>query len=109
MRVQSNSQKQVPAQDKTILGLAKIDFLIAAGLVAVIISSALSVSFVSQKNRHLFTQLELLRKDSAELHSRWTRLLLERSTLGSNVRIENVARNKLQLKPARPQDTVIIE
>ena len=67
------------------------------------------ISFISQKNRHLFTQLELLRKDSAELHSRWTRLLLERSTLGSNVRIENVARNKLQLKPARPQDTVIIE
>lgn len=109
MRIQSNSQKQLLVQDKIILGLAKIDFLIAAGLVVVIISSALSVSFVSQKNRHLFTQLELLRKDSAELHSRWTRLLLERSTLGSNVRIENVARNKLQLKPARPQDTVIIE
>ena len=109
MRIQSNSQKQLLVQDKIILGLVKIDFLIAAGLVAVIISSALSVSFVSQKNRHLFTQLELLRKDSAELHSRWTRLLLERSTLGSNVRIENVARNKLQLKPARPQDTVIIE
>ncbi|MFB1034437.1 MAG: cell division protein FtsL [Sinobacterium sp.] len=109
MRIQSNSQKQLLVQDKIILGLVKIDFLIAAGLVVVIISSALSVSFVSQKNRHLFTQLELLRKDSAELHSRWTRLLLERSTLGSNVRIENVARNKLQLKPARPQDTVIIE
>ena len=109
MRIQSNSQKQLLVQDKIILGLAKIDFLIAAGLVVVIISSALSVSFISQKNRHLFTQLELLRKDSAELHSRWTRLLLERSTLGSNVRIENVARNKLQLKPARPQDTVIIE
>ena len=109
MRIQSNSQKQLLVQDKIILGLVKIDFLIAAGLVVVIISSALSVSFISQKNRHLFTQLELLRKDSAELHSRWTRLLLERSTLGSNVRIENVARNKLQLKPARPQDTVIIE
>jgi cell division protein FtsL len=109
MRIQANSQEQVLVQDKAILGLAKLDFFIAAALVAVIVSSALSVSFVSQKNRHLFTQLELLRKDSAELHSRWTRLLLERSTLGSNVRIENVARNKLQLKPARPQDTVIIE
>jgi cell division protein FtsL len=107
--MQSNSKEQVLIQDKAILGLTRIDFFIAAALVAAIVVSALSVSFVSQKNRHLFTQLELLRKDSAELHSRWTRLLLERSTLGSNVRIENIARNKLQLKPATPQDTVIIE
>jgi cell division protein FtsL len=109
MRMQSNSKEQLLIQDKAILGLTRIDFFIAAALVAAIVVSALSVSFVSQKNRHLFTQLELLRKDSAELHSRWTRLLLERSTLGSNVRIENIARNKLQLKPATPQDTVIIE
>jgi cell division protein FtsL len=107
--MQSNSKEQLLIQDKAILGLTRIDFFIAAALVAAIVVSALSVSFVSQKNRHLFTQLELLRKDSAELHSRWTRLLLERSTLGSNVRIENIARNKLQLKPATPQDTVIIE
>jgi cell division protein FtsL len=107
--MQSNIKEQVLIQDKAILGLTRIDFFIAAALVAAIVFSALSVSFVSQKNRHLFTQLELLRKDSAELHSRWTRLLLERSTLGSNVRIENIARNKLQLKPATPQDTVIIE
>jgi cell division protein FtsL len=107
--MQSNSKEQVLIQDSAILGLTRIDFFIAAALVAAIVVSALSVSFVSQKNRHLFTQLELLRKDSAELHSRWTRLLLERSTLGSNVRIENIARNKLRLKPAMPQDTVIIE
>jgi cell division protein FtsL len=107
--MQSNSKEQVLAQDSAILGLARINFFIAAALVAAIVVSALSVSFISQKNRHLFTRFEQLRKESAELHSRWTRLMLERSTLGSNVRIENIARGKLLLKPATPQDTVIIK
>ena len=109
MRMQSNSKEQVLVQGNPILGLTRINFFIVAALIAAIVASALSVSFVSQKNRHLFTQFEQLRKDSAELHSRWTRLMLERSTLGSNVRIENIARDKLQLKPATPQDTVIIK
>lgn len=109
MQMQRSAKAQAQVQSKEILGLTRIDFFGAVILVAVIVVSALSVSFVAQENRHLFTQLELLRKDSAELHSRWTRLMLERSTLGSNLRIETVARNKLQLKPATPQDTVIIK
>ncbi|MFQ3322755.1 MAG: cell division protein FtsL [Pseudomonadales bacterium] len=109
MLIRSNNQEPSVVQNETILGLAKLDFFIAVALVAAIVFSALSVSFVSQKNRHLFSQLELSRKDSSQLHSRWTRLLLERSTLGSNARIEDFARNKLQLKSATPQDTVIIE
>jgi cell division protein FtsL len=109
MRIKGNNQEVIIVQDETIFGLATLDFFIAVALVAAIVFSALSVSFVSQKNRHLFSQLELSRKDSSQLHSRWTRLLLERSTLGSSVRIENFARKKLQLKPATPQDTVIVE
>ena len=104
-----NRQELISSQNNLILGMARFDFFIVVALVVAIVISALSVSFVSQRNRHLFNDLEVLRKDSAQLHSRWTRLLLERSTLGSNIRIENIARKKLQLKPATPQDTVIIK
>ncbi len=90
-------------------GLTGFDACLMLILLMAIVSSALAVSYVSQSNRHLFNELELLRKESISLHSRWSRLLLERSTLASNVRIESIAKKDLGLRLSSPADTVIVK
>ncbi len=102
-------ETQVTALSGVGMQLRRVDVLLIVVLLVAIVGSALSVSFVAQKNRHMFNSLELLRKENMALHARWSRLLLERSTLASNIRIESVARKQLQLRPATPHDTVVIK
>ena len=108
--MRSGDQKiEAVSSERQVLGLPVFDFFLLMAFVAAIVFSALMVSFVSQKNRHHFNELELLRKDNVALHSRLTRWLLGRSTLSSSVRSETLATKLLQLRAAKPSDTVIIK
>jgi len=76
-------------------------------LVAAVVVSALAVSYLSQQNRQLFAQTEALRREEAALDARWSRLLLERSTLASPARVADEAA-RLGMRIPQPAEVVVV-
>jgi cell division protein FtsL len=75
-------------------------------LTALLVASALSLVNARYQARHLFIDLERLTQQARQLDIDWAQLQLDQSTLGKNERIEQIARedlNMMQLTPARTQ------
>jgi cell division protein FtsL len=75
-------------------------------LTALLVASALSLVNARYQARHLFIDLERLTQQARQLDIDWSQLQLDQSTLGKNERIEQIARedlNMTQLTPARTQ------
>ena len=77
------------------------------GLLLAVIFSALGVAYLAQTNRHLFSEFEMLRREEAALDAQWSRLLLERGTLVSQVQLERKAHQLQMYKPA-PSEMVVV-
>jgi cell division protein FtsL len=84
-----------------------IPALMRGGLVLSVIGSALGVAYLSQQNRHLFTQVEGLRREESALDARWSRLLLERGTLTSQSQLEKRA-GELSMYRPQPAEVVVV-
>lgn len=75
-------------------------------LTALLVLSALSLVNARYQARHLFIDLERLTQQARQLDIDWSQLQLDQSTLGKNERIEQIARENLDmtvLTPARTQ------
>lgn len=73
-----------------------------------VLITAVGVVYTKHLNRSLHMQLEKLQKSRDRLHEEWTQLLLEQSTLGSEVRVEKIAREQLGMTtPSQPKVIVI--
>ena len=75
-------------------------------LTTLLVASALSLVNARYQARHLFIDLERLTQQARQLDIDWAQLQLDQSTLGKNERIEQIARedlNMTQLTPARTQ------
>jgi cell division protein FtsL len=75
-------------------------------LAALLVASALSLVNARYQARHLFIDLDRLTQQMRQLDIDWSQLQLDQSTLGKNERIEQIARedlNMTQLTPARTQ------
>lgn len=59
------------------------------------ISSALSVIYVKHKSRMLHVLLQNIYLQRSKLNTEWSKLVLEKSTLMSDFRIEQIAKHKL--------------
>ena len=70
---------------------------VTVGLWVAVVASALGVVGTTYKARTYTHQLEKLRHQSADLHVESGKLLLEESSLGSYVRIEEIAKDKLDM------------
>jgi cell division protein FtsL len=71
-------------------------------LASAIFASALQVVLTRYENRQLFVQLQELRKQRDELDREWGQLLLEEGTWGTDARIEELARSKLNMTTPEP-------
>jgi len=69
---------------------------------------ALSVVYTTYQNRVLFAELENLRSGAEDMQSTWTQLLLEQSTLASFQRVEQVAKQHLQMTIPDPRTVVVL-
>lgn len=78
----------------TLLGL-----LILANL-----STSLGVIYSKHLSRHYFSQLQSLQKSHDELHVEWTQLLLEQGTWATDVRVERVAKEHLNMIVPDPEN-----
>lgn len=77
-------------------------------LVLVLVSS-LSVILSTYKSRQLFSDVQLQHRESMQLEEQWGRLLLEQSTWSSQTRIENLAKNKLNMLVPDPARMIVIK
>lgn len=76
-------------------------------LFAAVLASAMGVVYAQHRARGLFVQLQELHEVRDRLNVEWGRLQLEQSTYSTNGRIEQVAREKLDMF-IPPADAVVI-
>lgn len=77
-----------------------------AVLFALIFASALELVLVRYETRDLFIELQGLRKQQDELDREWGQLLLEQGTWGAHGRVEDLARNRLDMTVPRQEEIV---
>lgn len=77
-------------------------------LLAMVVVTALGVSYSVHETRRLTDRTQQLEKQQAQLETRWGQLLLEKSTWGSYARVERLAREKLGMKLPTTDERVLI-
>lgn len=68
-------------------------------LLAIAVACALSAVSANHRARKLFVELDREQTRMHQLEVEWGQLQLEQSTWANPVRIEKIAREKLQMKP----------
>jgi len=66
-------------------------------LFAAAFASALQIVIHRHDSRKLFVQLQELRKEQDDLDRQWGQLLLEQATWGTHGRVEEIARDQLDM------------
>jgi len=78
-------------------------------LVTLLIASSLAVVFSTYETRTLFIKFSKLQENRDYLAREWSQLLLEQSVWGSQTRIEQIARTKLNMKVPASEDLRFIK
>tara|TARA_B110000879_G_C10771546_1_gene355483 strand:- start:71 stop:352 length:282 start_codon:yes stop_codon:yes gene_type:complete len=74
-----------------------------------VVLSALAVVFVTNESRNNLNQLEILRREKAQLHVDWGRFLLEQSAWSSFGRIERIATDKLGMSVPSGKQLIMVQ
>lgn len=70
--------------------------------------SALAAVYAVHRNRLLFVELQQLKQQRDALNVEWGRLQLEESAWGAQARVEQIAREKLNMhRPKRPEIIIL--
>ncbi|RKZ37406.1 MAG: cell division protein FtsL [Gammaproteobacteria bacterium] len=77
-------------------------------LICAVFVSAVQIVLVRHKNRMLFIELQILQQQRDALNVSYGRLQLEQSTLTQHNRIENIAREQLDMIIPTPDNIIII-
>jgi cell division protein FtsL len=77
---------------------------LSLGLILGVFFSALEVVLHRHETRELFLVLQELGAEQNELDREWGQLLLEQGTWGTHGRIEDIARNKLNMTLPEPEE-----
>ena len=73
-----------------------------------VLGSAMGVVYTKHLNRKLHIELQQLQQSRDSLHVEWSKLLLEQGTLGSDVRVEQVAREQLDMVLPKHDEIMVI-
>ena len=71
--------------------------LIVTILFVVVMATAIGLVYSKHNTRKLFVELQLLNKEVVSLNTEWGRLQLEQSAWSDHGRIENIARERLDM------------
>jgi cell division protein FtsL len=74
-------------------------------LILALVLSALALVQTAYESRRLFAEIERAKGELARLESDHARLLAERQAQATNLRVERLARDRLQMTPISPQVT----
>ena len=70
--------------------------------------SAFGVIVASHETRNMYRDIQVLQKDNDDLQSEYEKLLLEQSAWANNSRVDEIARNKLQMVPPDVHEIVMV-
>lgn len=74
-------------------------------LLLALVASALALVQTAYESRRLFAEIERAKAELARLESDHARLTAERQAQATNLRVERLARDRLQMAPISPQVT----
>lgn len=83
--------------------------LTGATLAAAVVGSAVAVVDARHETRQLFIALQALNRDRDELNIEWRQLQIERSTWAAHARVEQLAREKLDMGVPATKDIEIVK
>lgn len=84
-------------------------FLLTAGLLGLMLLSALAVIYVSHLNRHAFSEYQAALDERDRLDIEWGQLLLEQSALAQHARVEQIARERLAMKAPAASEIILVQ
>jgi cell division protein FtsL len=79
-----------------------------AALVVAVLVSALGVVHAKYQSRGLFVQLQELIRERDRIDEHWGRLQLELGAVGTHVRVENLARERLNMRLPRAEEVIVL-
>lgn len=79
-----------------------------AALALAVLVSAISVVYVKHRSRVLFVELRSLERTRDQLDVQWSQLAIERSSVGTLDRIEQVARERLGFNEPSVSDIEVV-
>lgn len=79
-----------------------------AVLLAAVLASALGVVHAKYQSRGLFVELQDLTRDRDRIDEQWGRLQLELGTVGTPVRVEDLARKRLKMRLPRAEEVIVL-
>ncbi|MEW5757020.1 MAG: cell division protein FtsL [Pseudomonadota bacterium] len=82
--------------------------LVMMFLILVVFGSAVGAVYVKHQSRKLFVELQGLQAERDRLDVEWARLQIEQSTWATHVRVENLARTRLDMALPNNQEVVIV-
>ena len=83
--------------------------LIILFLVGGLLFSAFSTIYVRDVHRRLMGDLQTLQNERAQMHNRWSQLLLEQSAWTSQARIVQLAKQQYDMVMPKPYSIVILD
>lgn len=82
---------------------------IVNGLLLAILLSSLAIVYVTNQTRSYTQQLQTMQQTQDAVHEQYGQLLLERSTLATGARIEQIAQQKLSMETPKLRKVVVIK
>jgi cell division protein FtsL len=74
-----------------------------------VIASAMVLVYTRHQSRELHMVLQKMQQQRDKLHAEWTQLLLEQSTWASDIRVEKIAREQLNMLIPLPNQMVVMK
>lgn len=91
------------------LGLSSSRTIFLFIMLAIVLTSGLSVVRTTHANRFAFNELQQMKDEANKLDVQWGQLLLEQSTFGLDGRIEQKAVEQLQMQVPEIDDIVMVQ
>jgi cell division protein FtsL len=82
--------------------------LIKIVLGVLVVISALGVVGASHETRSMYSELQALHKEQDDLESEYGKLLLEQSAWSNNTRVDEIARNELNMVPPEVSKIIVV-
>ena len=91
------------------LGITSSKTIFLFVMLAIVLTSGLSVVRTTHANRFAFNELQQMKDEANKLDVQWGQLLLEQSTFGLDGRIEQKAIEQLQMQVPEIDDIVMVK
>jgi cell division protein FtsL len=82
--------------------------LIVAGLFVAVVASSIAGVYAKHESRKLFTELQKLSNERDRMEVDWGRLQIEQSTWSTYGRVEQLAREQMQMQMPPPDSVSLL-